>query len=178
MIAFDADVLIYAAQRSHPHGDRIAALFVESPPRVEGPETFENTAGPDTSTHHQATAARANRRGTGFNEEEAGASSMAGCGSVMLLPEILSHPLRNGREAELLTLTGYLGRLALVPLDRSLAAKSVEVAAEYGLRAADAVHLATALFAGARFFLTNNRKDFSPSIPDIRVIYPEDLPPA
>lgn len=46
----------------------------------------------------------------------------------------------------------------------------------YGLRAADSVHLATAIAAGADRFLTNNRTDFPKSIREIDVIYPDDLP--
>ena len=48
-------------------------------------------------------------------------------------------------------------------------------AASYGLRAADAVHLATAVGAGANRFLTNNKRDFPKSITEIDVTYPEDL---
>jgi predicted nucleic acid-binding protein len=47
--------------------------------------------------------------------------------------------------------------------------------ASYGLRAADAVHLATAVGAGADRFLTNNRSEFPKSITEIAVTYPDDL---
>ena len=45
--------------------------------------------------------------------------------------------------------------------------------ATYGLRAADAIHLATAVNAGAGRFITNNRAAFSKSIAEIAVTYPE-----
>jgi len=49
------------------------------------------------------------------------------------------------------------------------------LASEYRLRAADAVHLATAVVVGADRFVTNNRREFPASISEIEVTYPEDL---
>lgn len=46
----------------------------------------------------------------------------------------------------------------------------------YGLRAADAAHLATAVAAGADQFLTNNPKDFPSTISEIDVVHPDELP--
>jgi predicted nucleic acid-binding protein len=43
------------------------------------------------------------------------------------------------------------------------------------LRAADAFHLATAVLAGADRFVTNNRRDFGPSITEIEIVYPDAL---
>jgi predicted nucleic acid-binding protein len=48
-------------------------------------------------------------------------------------------------------------------------------ASGYRLRAADTVHLATAVVAGADRFITNNRRDFSASISEVDVTYPEEL---
>jgi predicted nucleic acid-binding protein len=45
----------------------------------------------------------------------------------------------------------------------------------YGLKSADAIHLATAIEAKADCFLTNNSKDFPKSITEISVVYPEEL---
>ncbi len=42
----------------------------------------------------------------------------------------------------------------------------------------DAVHLATAVGAGADRFLTNNRSDFPKSIAEIDITYPDELPEA
>jgi predicted nucleic acid-binding protein len=99
----------------------------------------------------------------------------AGIGS-MLLPEILAKPLRDGAEAELLALTAILGRLELRPLDEATAQLAVALGATHGLSAPDAVHLATAVNAGAARFLTNNRRDFPKSIPEVAVTYPDELP--
>ena len=50
----------------------------------------------------------------------------------------------------------------------------------YGLRAADAIHLATAhlataVSAGADRFITDNKADFPKSISEVDITYPEDL---
>lgn len=52
--------------------------------------------------------------------------------------------------------------------------------AEYGLKAADAVHLATAVEAGATRFVTDNRRDFDDRIEEIEIVFPDSpdlLPP-
>ena len=99
-----------------------------------------------------------------------------GVGSVLLLPEVLSKPLRDGRTDEIAALAGFLTRLDLRPVDRATADLATALACSYGMRAADAVHLATAVAAGADRFITNNRKDFPPSISEVDVTYPVDLP--
>ena len=136
MIAFDTDVLVYAADVRNPLGRRVAALFDVDP--AESP--------------------------------------FVGVGSVLLLPEVLTKPLRTGDADEQLTLISYLGRIELLPTDGATARLGLALAVDYGLRAADAIHLATAVKAGADHFLTNNRKDFPTSIVEIDVLYPDDLP--
>ena len=96
-------------------------------------------------------------------------------GSVLLLPELLSKPLRQGDDAQVTLLRAYLQRLTLLPADRAVGVLAAQLGAAYGLRAADAVHLATAVHAGAEHFVTNNRKDFS-KVLELRVVYPEELP--
>ena len=70
---------------------------------------------------------------------------------------------------------GLLSRLDLVPLDEATARLSLSLPVSYGLRAADAAHLATGIAAGADVFLTNNRKDFPKAITEIDVVYPDEL---
>lgn len=101
---------------------------------------------------------------------------VAGVGSVLLLPELLSKPLRDQAHDELAELGAVLGRLELLPVDEATARLATALAASYGLRAADAVHLATAVGAGATRFVTNNSKDFPKSITEIDIVYPADLP--
>lgn len=98
-----------------------------------------------------------------------------GMGSVLLLPELLSKPAREGRTEEVAALRGLLGRLELHETTRATAALAAGLGAEYGLRAADAVHLATAIERGASRFVTNNRRDFGQSFEEIEVAFPDDL---
>jgi hypothetical protein len=134
--AFDADVLIYAADL----GERVAALFPAGP--VAGP----------------------------------GPTPRAGVGSVLLVPEVLSKPLRDGDAQAVRKLSAFLARLDLRPVDRATAEQAAVLGARYKLHAPDAIHLATAIGMGAHRFITNNRRDFGESIKEIDITYPADLP--
>ena len=97
-------------------------------------------------------------------------------GSVLLLTEALAKPLRDDPDSiEVAALMSLLGRLDLRPLDAPTARLSLALSVAYGLRAADAAHLATAVAAGADRFLTNNRKDFPKTITEIDIVYPDEL---
>jgi predicted nucleic acid-binding protein len=98
-----------------------------------------------------------------------------GIGSVLLVPELLTKPVREHATDELNELSSLLGRLHLLPTDEATAELATALGAAYGLRAVDAVHLATAVGAGADRFLTNNRSDFPKSITEIDITYPHDL---
>ena len=101
---------------------------------------------------------------------------VAGVGSVLLLPEVLTKPMRDDDASEeTATLISLLSRLDLRPFDDATARLALGLAVSYGLRAADAAHLATAVAAGAERFLTNNRKDFPQTITEIDVVYPGQL---
>jgi len=104
------------------------------------------------------------------------APARAGIGSVLLLPEVLSRPLRDGATDEVRILAGLLARLDLRPLDRATAELATALSTRYRLKAADAAHLATAVGMAADRFITNNQRDFPPAITEIQVIYPADLP--
>lgn len=109
----------------------------------------------------------------------AGDGDVVGVGSVLLLPEVLSKPMREDPDSdETAALLSLLSRLELHPLDEPTARLALALSISYGLRAADAAHLATAVAAGADRFLTNNRKDFPATITEVDVVYPEALPPA
>ena len=101
---------------------------------------------------------------------------MAGIASVYLLPEVLIRPFRHQDFGELAALGALLARLDLLPADLATARLATSLGVKYGLHAGDAIHLATAVGAGARRFITNNSKDFPKSITEIRVTYPADLP--
>lgn len=104
------------------------------------------------------------------------AEAATGIGSVLLIPELLTKPLRENATDELDELGALLSRLDLRPTDEATAELATALGAAYGLRAADAVHLATAVGGGAERFLTNNLSDFPKTITEIELVYPEDLP--
>jgi predicted nucleic acid-binding protein len=99
-----------------------------------------------------------------------------GSGSVLLLPEVLSKPRREGATTELRALARLVARLDLRPVDLATAELATELAAKYRLSAADATHLATAVNLGADRFITNNQRDFPRSIAEVQVTYLADLP--
>ncbi len=99
-----------------------------------------------------------------------------GSGSVLLLPEVLSKPRREGSPTKLRALEGLLARIDLRPVDLAIAELATALAANYRLRAAAATHLATAVGLGADRFITNNQRDFPRSVVEVQVTYPEDLP--
>ncbi len=96
-------------------------------------------------------------------------------GSVLLVPELLTKPLRDDDRSALDELSAILGRLTLLPCDQVTAQLAAAFGASYGLRAADAIHLATAVQAGADRFITNNRRHFRATIAEIDVVYPDQL---
>lgn len=102
--------------------------------------------------------------------------AVAGIGSMLLIPELLTKPLRDGAETELDALTALLGRLDLRPVDEAIAELATALGATHKLRAADAVHLATAVAAGADRFITNNSTDFTKTISEVAITYPDELP--
>lgn len=108
-------------------------------------------------------------------EPVGGSDPIVGIGSVLLLPELLSKPLRERADDELAELSVLLGRLDLLEVDDATARLATVLGASYRLRAADAVHLATAVAAGADRFVTGNRNDFARSISEIDITYPGDL---
>jgi predicted nucleic acid-binding protein len=107
--------------------------------------------------------------------QSADPGTMAGTGSVLLLPEVLGKPLRDGVTDEIRILAGLLARLDLRPVDRATAELATALASRYRLKAADATHLATAVSMGADRFITNNQRDFPATITEINVTYPGDL---
>jgi hypothetical protein len=104
-----------------------------------------------------------------------GPGTMAGTGSVLLLPEILSKPLRDGATDEVRILAGLLARLDLRPVER--AARGTrdrpiqQVPAETRRRHASGHRRGS----WRRPFITNNRRGFPATITEIKVTYPADL---
>ena len=92
-------------------------------------------------------------------------------GSLVLYPETLAKPFRLGDQTELTAINRLLVRLDLKPVDLEIATAATEYAAKYRLKAADAIHLATAVVWGAERFHTNNRKDFGPHIDEVEIVW-------
>lgn len=116
------------------------------------------------------------RVGALFPINVAASGAIAGIGSVLLIPELLTKPMRDGVEAELEALAALLGRLDLRPVDEAIAELATALGAAHRLRAIDAVHLATAVASGADRFVTNNSSVFTKAITEVDVIYPDELP--
>ena len=96
-------------------------------------------------------------------------------GSIVLVPELLSQPLRLGRQNEVDALLRLLSRIELRPVDDTVGWLAGSLGAHYKLRAADSLHLATAVNAGADRFITNDHAAFPRDIAEIQVTYPIDL---
>jgi predicted nucleic acid-binding protein len=109
-------------------------------------------------------------------EPTATTGAVAGTGSVLLIPELLTKPMREGAQSEMEALAVLLGRLDLRPVDEAVAELATSLGAAHGLRAADAVHLATAVATGADRFVTNNSSDFPKTITEALITYPDELP--
>ena len=134
ILAFDADVLIYAAEIGHLLGGKVLQILEN--PKFEGSRV----------------------------------------GSALLLPELLSKPIRLGLNLERDALLNILTFIDLMPLDSSTAMLAAQLGAVYKLKPPGAIHLATAVQTGADVFVTNNAKDFKPElILEIRVVFPSDL---
>lgn len=88
---------------------------------------------------------------------------------VLIYAAVPDHPL--GRRVRVL-----FPSAPTRPVDEATAHLAVALGSAHGLRAADAVHLATAVAAGAGRFITNDASEFSKAIPEIDVVYPDELP--
>lgn len=103
---------------------------------------------------------------------EALAGSDDRLGSTLLLPEVLSKPLRLEKATEVTSLNAILATFDLKAVDEEVADAAVTMGAKYGLKAPDAIHLATAVLWGADRFFTLNAKDFGEQITEIDVVVP------
>lgn len=97
-------------------------------------------------------------------------------GSTLLMPELFIKPARLQKSSELAFLRDILARLRLFAADLDISGLAVTLGAKYGLKTPDAIHLATAVRAGAEMFITNNRKDFrAHEVLELDIVYPEML---
>jgi hypothetical protein len=146
-----------------PERDALSASGVARPQAVELSRTTAcRDPGYCTSMYAAGPAHALGRRVLAlFTDEPAGdAVTPTGVGSMLLLPELLTKPTRDQADSELVALTALLARLDLRPLDEATAELAAALGATYGLRAADAIHLATAVGVGADRSSPNNHRDF------------------
>jgi predicted nucleic acid-binding protein len=88
----------------------------------------------------------------------------------------MTKPTRDGADHEVAALVALLARLDPRPVDEQVATLATALGARHGLRAADALHLATAVACGADRFITNNSAALSTTITEIDVTHPNQLP--
>lgn len=95
----------------------------------------------------------------------------AGVTSTITLLEVLVHPFRQGDEAMVNrykeVLLGARNLDVLATLD-DIAEEAARLRATYNLRTPDAIQMATALYAGASFFLTNDLR--LPFLPELEIL--------
>lgn len=82
------------------------------------------------------------------------------CTSVFTLGELLVLPKKRGDQRVISAITGFMqsGQVELLPFTANTAEQYSEVRAASRLKAADAIHVATAQLAQVGFFLTNDRE--------------------
>lgn len=98
--------------------------------------------------------------------------------SVLALHEILTgvHKAGYGEQApRYRTLLMTFPNLAIVPFDAEIAPVSADLRARYALRTPDAIHVATAIVAGAEAFVTND--ETFRRVKEIRIRLPGDTIP-
>ena len=81
--------------------------------------------------------------------------------SELIFTELLPRPVRDGRHELVkayLELMQRTPRVTLVPVDRRVILRAVDLRANFGLRSMDALHVATAIVHGCETFLTNDER--------------------
>ena len=87
--------------------------------------------------------------------------STTGVTSVLTVTELLVRPLQAGRRglaARYETLVRATPNLAVVDIDARIARRAAGLRANYGVRTADAIHVASCLEHGATAFVTNDTR--------------------
>lgn len=96
--------------------------------------------------------------------------------SIVTLLEVLVHPFRRGNTQLAQRYRGILLNargLTTFPLSQDIAEEAARLRAGHNLRTPDAIQMATAIYNGASFFLTNDAR--LPSLPDLRILLADDL---
>ena len=96
--------------------------------------------------------------------------------SVVTLPEVLVYPLRQGNTTLAQQYRDILfdaEGLTTIQVSPDIAEVAAQLRAVHNLRTPDAIQMATAIFEGASFFVTNDAR--LPSLPGLEVLVLEEL---
>ena len=96
--------------------------------------------------------------------------------SVVTLAEVLVYPLRQGNTILAQQYRDILfdsQGFTTIQVDPNIAEIAAQLRANYNLRTPDAIQMATAISAGASFFLTNDAR--LPSLPELSVLVLDQL---
>ncbi len=96
--------------------------------------------------------------------------------SVVTLPEVLVYPLRQGNTILAQQYRDILfdaEGLTTIQVSPDIAEVAAQLRAIHNLRTPDAIQMATAIFEGASFFVTNDAR--LPSLPGLEVLVLEEL---
>lgn len=97
--------------------------------------------------------------------------------SFVTLIEVLVHPLREGRPEvaeEYRNILLQSPALTAIQLDEGIAEEAARLRARHNIRTPDAIQLATAIRAGASWFLTNDAE--LANLPEIPVLVLKQIP--
>ena len=96
--------------------------------------------------------------------------------STVTVTEVLVHPFRqsqNGLAAQYRQILLQARNLTTMPVTAAIAEHAAELRAQYNLRTPDAIQLATAIYAKAGSFLTNDKELSAPG--SLRIVTLEGL---
>ena len=96
--------------------------------------------------------------------------------SIVTLLEVLVHPIRNDNAILAQKYRDLLfdtEGLSTMELHQGIAEEAARLRASYKIRTPDSIQIATAIFGGASFFLTNDTR--LPSLPNLKTLVLDDL---
>lgn len=91
--------------------------------------------------------------------------------SIVTLLEVLVHPFQHGDAALVQQYRDILLNsqgLTTIPLSQDIAEEAARIRAAHNIRTPDAIQMATAIYVGASYFLTNDAR--LPSLPELKVL--------